>query len=45
MIIVECVDFSLVRLVNIKETRDRFIFVPEFDHFSLNCMAHAASLY
>ena len=37
------VDFSLVRLI--KEIRDRYIYVPGFDHFSLNCMAHAASRY
>ena len=35
------VDFSLVRLI--KEIRDRYIYVPGFDRFFLNCMAHAAS--
>ena len=37
------VDFSLVRLI--KEIRDRYIYVPGFDHFSPNCMAHATSRY
>ena len=37
------VDFSLVGLI--EEIRDRFIYVPGFDCFSLNCMAHAASRY
>ena len=37
------VDFSLVRLI--KEIKDRYIFVPGFDRFSLNCMAHATSRY
>ena len=37
------VDFSLIRLI--KEIRDRYIYVPGFDHFSPNCMAHAASRY
>ena len=37
------VDFSLVRLI--KEIRDRFIYVPGFDRFSLNCTAHAAPRY
>ena len=37
------VEFSLVRLI--KEIRDKYIYVPGFDCFSLNCMAHAASHY
>ena len=37
------VDFSLVRLI--KEIRDRYIYMPGFDRFSLNCIAHAASRY
>ena len=37
------VDFSLVRLI--KEMNDRFIYVPGFDHLSLNCMGHAAPRY
>ena len=37
------VNFSLVTLI--KEIRDRYICVPGFDRFSLNCMAHAASHY
>ena len=35
--------FSLVGLI--KEIRDRYLYVPGFDRFSLNCMAHAASHY
>ena len=37
------VNFSSVRLN--KEIRDRCIYVPGFDRFSLNCMADAASCY
>ena len=36
VIILIRVDFSLVRLI--KEIRDRYIYVPGFDRFSLNCM-------
>ena len=39
VIIADCMDFL------IKEIRDRYIYVPGFDRFALNCMAHAASHY
>ena len=43
VIITEWIFHYIVRLI--KEIRDRCIYVPGFDRFSLNCMADAASRY